>query len=168
MFKKIIPYHIKSTKNSFKKFEGFYYKAFVWATIIICFFLLIPIVSGGHYFSAIFPVIFILIAYSNFMFTEIDYVNKRYKEAYYFLGKEYRKWKAIPKMKYLAIFHVRKDYEQIAYEDEPIGIFTEYHSELRIVFEKYNHIVLLEFNCIKTAKKQSSIIAKGLNEKLIM
>lgn len=165
-FKKLFPYQTVIKENSFRKYEGFYFDGFVHFVFFLSFIFFLLFIYMGTYLLIVFPIVLALIAYSNFFFTEIDFKNKRFKEGYYFLGTAYGDWKPIPEMKYLSIIHKRTTYDLID-EDGVVGKTSRYNYELEIFVSHKKYIVLLDFHKIENARRESKIIAKGLNEKLL-
>lgn len=82
--------------------EGIYSVGFYFVSTILLF-VIAALYYNEKYLFIVLPVLIIALLLSTREVIEIDFVNKKYRDGFKFLGKIYRDWKPLPQFQYVSI-----------------------------------------------------------------
>ena len=89
-------------KNSYINNDGLSFPGII-IFVVLALISLIPLISFGHYLETLIPVAIIILSFSSFRYTEVNFETKQYREAYSFFGKRFGEWKKIIDINYVSI-----------------------------------------------------------------
>lgn len=95
----------KYKKDSIVIDEGIYSVGFYFLSTILLAVILV-LYFYEKYLFIVLPVLIITMLLTTREVIEIDFVNKKYRDGYKFLGKVYRDWKPLPQFQYVSLVEV--------------------------------------------------------------
>ncbi|MGB1017902.1 MAG: hypothetical protein ACPGVH_02435 [Chitinophagales bacterium] len=161
---------MKTNKNSYINNDGLSFPG-ILIFVVLALISLIPLISFGHYLETLIPVAIIILSFSSFRYTEVNFETRKYREAYSFFGKRFGEWKKIIDINYVSIVgkNVRTQHQRtLGPINNPTGTSESYGVyEIRLFKSISQRIILYNFSTHKKALKVGKILAKGLETKLL-
>lgn len=162
---------MKETKNNtFYKNDGLIVPG-VLLFALIALVSLYPLLSAGYYFYAFVAVGVIVLSFSGYSITEIDFTTRKYREGYMFFGYKTGKWKNIFDFNYVSIVgkNIKTQHRRtLGPLNNPTGTSESYSVyEIRLFKTISQRIVLFSYGSHTKAFKVASLVAHKLNTKLL-
>lgn len=163
----------KYKKDSIIIDEGIYSVGFyLLSTIILA--IVFLLIYSEEYIYTIPLVLLIIMLISTREVIEIDFVNKKYRDGFKFLGKVYREWKPIPAFKYVSVVGSRMNSSGgriggfVLSAIAPSSGDTVYDSyEIRLFNTIRQRLTIIQFDNHNKAFEIAKTLAVSLNSKLL-
>ena len=160
----------KAENNRYYKIDGLIIPG-VLMLAFLSLIALIPIINFGHYAYSLIPILIIILSFSSYRITEIDFTERKYREGYMFFGFKTGEWKAIFDFNYVSIVgkEVRTQHiRTLGPLKNPTGTSESYGVyEIRLFKSISQRIILFSFSSHKKALKIATLVATNLDSKLL-
>lgn len=160
----------ETKNNTFYKIDGLIFPGVIMFAVLSLI-SLIPIINFGHYAYSLIPISIIVLSFSTYRITEIDFTVRKYREGYMVFGFKTGEWKTIFDFNYVSIVgkDVKTEHSRtLGPISNPVGNSESYSVyEIRLFKTISQRIILFSYASHQKALEVGTLVCKGLDSKLL-
>lgn len=160
----------KTKNNTYYKIDGLIAPGVIMFAVLSLI-SLIPLIKFEYYLQSLIPIGIIVLSFSGYRFTEINFETRKYREGYMFFGIKSGEWKTIFDFNYVSIVgkNVKAKHSRtLGPLSNPTGTIDSYGVyEIRLFKTISQRIILFSYSSHKKALKTATLVATKLDSKLL-